>query len=108
LSRENADRDIKRGGLIADSFAIARQIAEALEEAHEKGGVHWDLKPDNIKVSTDGKVKVLRIIEAPTAAGQRKNVQESEHNFVHWNVLTCFVRVPSAQMLGKWLARLLR
>ncbi len=39
--------------------AIARQIAEALEEAHEKGIVHRDLKPQNVKAPVDGKVKVL-------------------------------------------------
>jgi Tol biopolymer transport system component/aminoglycoside phosphotransferase (APT) family kinase protein len=42
-----------------DVLSIARQIAEALEEAHEKGIVHRDLKPQNVKVTTDGKVKVL-------------------------------------------------
>ena len=38
---------------------IAKQIAEALEEAHEKGIVHRDLKPANVKLTPDGKVKVL-------------------------------------------------
>ena len=44
---------------IDEAVAIARQIADALEEAHDKGIVHRDLKPGNIKVTPDGKVKVL-------------------------------------------------
>jgi Tol biopolymer transport system component len=51
---------LKRGAIPVDeAIAIAKQIAEALEEAHGKGIVHRDLKPANIKVTPDGQVKVL-------------------------------------------------
>jgi serine/threonine-protein kinase len=51
---------IKEGAIpLEEALPIARQIAEALEYAHERGIVHRDLKPANIKVARDGKVKVL-------------------------------------------------
>lgn len=54
-----ADR-LQRGAIpIPEALAIAAQILEALEAAHERGICHRDLKPANIKLSADGTVKVL-------------------------------------------------
>ena len=54
-----ADR-IKQGPIpIDEALSIAKQIAEALEAAHEQGVIHRDLKPANVKVKDDGTVKVL-------------------------------------------------
>ncbi len=60
VAGEDLAERLKRGPIPVDeAIAIARQVAEALEEAHEKGIVHRDLKPANLKAAADGKVKVL-------------------------------------------------
>ena len=88
---EDLKQRLDRGPIPLDeALEIARQIAEALEEAHGRGIVHRDLKPGNVKLTADGKIKVLDfglakvwareapggaasasvLSEAPTAQGQ--------------------------------------
>jgi predicted Ser/Thr protein kinase len=75
LVMEFIEGESPKGPLPLDeALRIARQIADALEAAHDKGITHRDLKPDNIKVKPDGTVKVLdfglaKVTAAPSGSG---------------------------------------
>jgi serine/threonine-protein kinase len=67
---EDLSQRIARGAIpLAEALPIAKQIAEALDAAHERGIIHRDLKPANIKIARDDVVKVLDFGLAKTVTG---------------------------------------
>jgi len=78
---------MQRGRIpLEEALGIAQQIAEAFESAHEKGVVHRDLKPANVKITPDGKVKVLdfglakALESAPQAASNSPTILTAATN----------------------------
>jgi Tol biopolymer transport system component len=75
-----ADRIAQKAIPIDEALAISKQIAEAVEAAHEQGIIHRDLKPANIKVRPDGTVKVLDFGLAAVTQGAGAAAVDASHS----------------------------
>jgi serine/threonine-protein kinase len=97
-----ADR-IARGPVPTDeALAVAREMAAALEAAHEQGIIHRDLKPANIKVRPDGTVKVLdfglaKMIGGPAEAGHSVDGPAKAE---HYATMSPTITTPAMTQLG--------
>jgi Tol biopolymer transport system component len=90
---------LERGAIpVDDAIAIAKQIAEALESAHDVGIVHRDLKPANIKVRDDGTVKVLDFGLAK-ALGQAGGAGRAGGNYADSPTLATPAEITGAGMI---------
>jgi serine/threonine-protein kinase len=83
---------------IAEALAIAQQIAEALDAAHQRGIVHRDLKPGNIKVRDDGTVKVLDFGLAAVAPSE--NADERSVDVARRDSLAAPIITPAITATG--------
>src|SRR5215469_14930848 len=89
-----ADRIAEGAVPLEEALAIARQIADAMAYAHEKGVTHRDLKPANIKITPEGNVKVLDFGVAKVLQVHENSVSDSPYSPTFANPTTLSGMIP--------------